>query len=72
MNGFLNIIKTVGQYIYRNSVWLIPVTETAIRQIKKIIRRKKDERKFENEGEIGGGEIGQDRGFCPDSLQDKQ
>lgn len=56
MNGVLKILTKIGEYIYRNSVWLIPVLETAYRTIKKyFIRRKKDDRRVETENQNGSG-----------------
>jgi hypothetical protein len=43
MNQVLRLLAKVGVYVYRNSIWLIPVIETTYRQIVKIIKRKKDE-----------------------------
>lgn len=56
MNAILRILTKVGEYIYRNSVWLIPVVETAYRTVKKyIIRRKKDDRRTESKDPQGSG-----------------
>ena len=55
MNNVIKILAKVGEYIYRNSVWLIPIAETVIKQVQKMIRRKKDERKNGGEDKEGSG-----------------
>ena len=55
MNAVWKILIKVGEYIYRNSVWMIPVVETVYKSVKKIIRRKKNERTIENQNQIGFG-----------------
>lgn len=58
MNNLIRILTKVGEYIYRNSVWLIPVAETMISQIKKVIRRKKEEHKNGEEDKESSGDGG--------------
>lgn len=56
MGGLLKILTKIGEYVYRNSVWLIPVIETAYRTVKKyIVRRKKDDRTVETQNQDGSG-----------------
>lgn len=55
MNAVWKILIKVGEYIYRNSVWLIPAVETVYKTVKKIIRRKKNERTIESENQSGIG-----------------
>lgn len=59
MNGVIRILAHVGQYVYKNSVWLIPVVDTAVRTIKKLIKKRKNERTVESKDQNGGGEAGQ-------------
>lgn len=61
MKSVIDILTKVGQYVYKNSIWLIPIAETVINSITKLIRRKKNERITESEGQSGGGEAGPDR-----------
>jgi hypothetical protein len=49
-------LAKIGEYVYRNSVWLIPVIETTYKAVKKLIKRKKDERTTERENKEGSGE----------------
>lgn len=56
MNAVLKILTKIGEYIYRNSMWLIPVIETTYKTIKKLIRRKKNERTTESENQNSSGE----------------
>jgi hypothetical protein len=57
MGGVLKILLKVGQYVYRNSIWIFPLVETAYQQIKKLIKRKKNDRNIEsiNQDSIGKG-----------------
>lgn len=41
MKSVIDILTKVGQYVYKNSIWLIPIAETVINSITKLIRRKK-------------------------------
>ena len=56
MGNVLKILAKIGEYVYRNSVWLIPVIETTYKAVKKLIKRKKDERTTERENKEGSGE----------------
>lgn len=56
MGNILKILAKIGEYVYRNSVWLIPVIETTYKAVKKLIKRKKDERTTERENKEGSGE----------------
>lgn len=42
MNGFLNILKEVGRYCLKNSVWLIPAVKTVVNTIKELFTYKKN------------------------------
>ena len=57
MKSVINILTKVGQFVYKN-IWLIPIAETVINSITKLIRRKKNERITESEDQSGGGEAG--------------
>jgi hypothetical protein len=56
MNQVLRVLSKIGEYIYRNSVWLVPLVETTYKAVRKIIKRKKDERTTENKDQGGSGE----------------
>jgi hypothetical protein len=53
-------------------MWLIPIAETVINLITKLIRRKKNERITESEDQSGGGEAGPDRKSESDCLENQQ
>jgi len=72
MKSVINILTKVGQYVYKNSMWLIPIAETVINLITKLIRRKKNERITESEDQSGGGEAGPDRKSESDCLENQQ
>jgi len=72
MNQVLRILSKVGEYVYKNSIWLIPIIDTTIQAVKKLIKRKQNDRRIESENQDGGGEVGSDSGLCPDSVADKQ
>jgi uncharacterized protein YktA (UPF0223 family) len=56
MNQVLRVLSKIGEYIYRNSVWLVPLVETTYKAMRKIIKRKKDERTTENKNQESSGE----------------
>ena len=56
MNQVLKVLSKIGEYVYRNSVWLIPLVETTYKAVKKIIKRKKEERTNERENQESGRE----------------
>lgn len=70
MGNVIKILEQFGKYIYRNSVWLIPLVEGAIRTVKKIIKTKKDERDIKDENQNGIGEVGQDSELLKDCGKD--
>lgn len=72
MNQVLRILSKVGEYIYRNSIWLIPVVDTTIQAVKKLIKRKQNDRRIESENQDGGGEGGSDRELHQDSVANQQ
>lgn len=45
MNNVIKILLKIGQYVYRNSIWIFPLVETTYKQLKKIIKQRKDERR---------------------------
>lgn len=56
MGNVWKIVAKIGEYVYRNSVWLIPVIETTYKAVIKLIKRKKDERTTERKNKEGSGE----------------
>jgi len=72
MKPLFEILKVAGKYLARNSIWLIPIAETVINFITKLIRRKKNERITESEDQSGGGEAGPDRKSESDCLENQQ
>lgn len=53
MKGVIDILLKVGQYVYKNSVWLIPAIETVYRTVKRIIKRNKDDRGIKKQDQAG-------------------
>lgn len=51
MNQVVKVLMKVGQYVYRNSVWLIPIIETTFQTVKKLIKRKKNDRRIEEQNQ---------------------
>lgn len=51
MNQALRILAKLGEYVYRNSLWLIPIIETTIRTVKNLIKRKKNDRRIEEQNQ---------------------
>lgn len=51
MNQVVRALMKVGQYVYRNSVWLIPIIETTFQAVKKYLKRKKNDRRIEEQNQ---------------------
>lgn len=60
MNQVVKVLMKVGQYVYRNSVWLIPIIETTFQTVKKLIKRKKNDRRIEEQNQSSVSETRQD------------
>lgn len=51
MNQVVKVFMQVGKYVYRNSVWLIPIIETTFQTVKKYLKRKKNDRRIEEQNQ---------------------
>lgn len=60
MNQVVKVLMQVGKYVYRNSVWLIPIIETTFQTVKKLIKRKKNDRRIEEQNQSSVSETRQD------------
>lgn len=60
MNQVVKVLMKVGQYVYRNSVWLIPIIETTFQTVKKYLKRKKNDRRIEEQNQSSVSETRQD------------
>ncbi len=66
MKSVIDILTKVGQYVYKNSIWLIPLVKSTVETVKELFNHKKDKNgKSEESGEQvdhdrdgGGSEAG--------------